>query len=165
MENENINNNINIDKDNFLFARFILGLKGIPFNTEALLVNNNEDNTLDILYIVDNIIKLIKLPKNSLNNISFSPEINIQKTFDKEESYEIKSKLLSAVTIGKTPLSQLVSSEMYNLIIANAFSNYDKLTFNAYYRINIDSLIENQEVKFLFSVNNYPEGFINFIKK
>ena len=52
---QTLNSNVkDLNKDNFLFAHFILGKKEIPFNSEILLVNNVLDKSLDLIYNVEN---------------------------------------------------------------------------------------------------------------
>ena len=165
MENENINQtNSNIDKDYFLFAKFIIGLKGIPYSTEALLVNNVPNNSLDILYSINSAKKVIKLPKNCIKDISFNPEINMQTNSNLLNSNELKKDLLFSSKFGSDCLGQLISNEMINIIILDAEGIHDKYNVNVCYRINIDITYDNHEVKFILNSNNTPESFIKKIK-
>ena len=165
MENGNVNQlNSNIDKDYFLFANFILGMKGIPYNTEALLINNIPDKTLDILYSVDDSKKIIKIAKEDIKNVSYTPEINMQKGVSEIKSNENKSALLSAAVFGGNPLMQLAGGEIFNSIIDDATGNYNKMKLDGYYRLNIDFSSNNQDIKFLLNVNSNPEIFIQKMK-
>ena len=73
---EEINNNIT--KDDFIFGNFVLGLKGIPYNTEVLLVNNFMENTLDLVYTIDNSNQTIKVPVSDIKSISNKTIVRMQ---------------------------------------------------------------------------------------
>ena len=55
-EFQELNNGVTdeLNKNDFLFANFVLGVKEIPLNTEILLVNNSKDNSMDLIYAIDN---------------------------------------------------------------------------------------------------------------
>lgn len=159
---QNLNNNVtdSLDKNNFLFANFILGMKGIPFNTEVLLVNNVPDNSLDLIYAIDNNNQTIKLPIGTIRNISYKTSMQIQNISKKTESNETKSMLLSAVVFGGNPMLQLAGNSAFNSMFDEISNNYDKVNFNSYYEITIETLINGQEVKFIMNTKTYPNEFV-----
>ena len=162
-QNLNIDVANNLNKDNFIFANFILGLKGVPINTEVLLVNNIQDNSLDLIYAINDNSQTIKLPIGNIKNISYKNCIRMQNVSRKVESNETKSRLLSAVVFGGNPILQLAGNSAFNSIFDEISNNYDKVNFNSYYEINIEALINNQEVKFIMSTDTYPNQFIKQI--
>ena len=162
---QNLNNNVtdSLDKNNFLFANFILGMKGIPFNTEVLLVNNVPDNSLDLIYAIDNNNQTIKLPIGTIRNISYKTSMQMQNISKKTESNETKSMLLSAVVFGGNPMLQLAGNSAFNSMFDEISNNYDKVNFNSYYEITIETLINSQEVKFIMNTKTYPNEFVKLI--
>lgn len=159
---QNLNNNVadSLDKNNFLFANFILGLKEIPFNTEILLVNNITDNSLDLIYAVDNNSKTIQLPIEKVKNISYKTSMKMQNISKKTESNETKSMLLSAVVFGGNPMLQLAGNSVFNSIFDDISNNYEKVNFNSYYELVVEILIDGQEIKLTMNTDAYPDNFV-----
>ncbi len=164
---DNTKNNIeqNINEDNFIFANLILGVKGIPLYTETLLVNNIVDNSLDIIYAVENNKQAIKIPVNNVKSISCQTSTRIQNITKKTESNETKSMLLSAVVFGGHPLLQLAGNSAFNNFFDGVSSNYDKINLNTHYEITIEVIIDNQDSKFILNTSSNPEIFINQINE
>ena len=160
LQNSNIGIENNLTKDNFIFASFVLGLKGIPYNTEALLVNNIPDNSLDLIYSIDNNNQTIKVPINNLKNISYKTSMRMQNISKKVESNETKSMLLSAVVFGGHPMLQLAGNSAFNSLFDGLSNNYDKINFNSYYEITIETFINGEEIKFILDTNSNPDIFI-----
>lgn len=158
-QNPNINIANNLNKNNFIFASFILGLKGIPLNTEVLLVNNVPDNSLDLIYAIDNNNQTIKLPIGTIKNISYKISMRIQNISKKTESNETKSMLLSAVVFGGNPMLQLAGNSAFKSLFDGISNNYDKVNFNTCYEITIETLIDGQEIKFILNTDTNPEEF------
>ncbi|MDO5569163.1 MAG: hypothetical protein Q4G04_03535 [bacterium] len=159
-QNENTEMTNSLNKNNFMFASFVLGLKEIPLNTEVLLVNNVLDNSLDLIYFVDNNNRTIKFPTNIIKQISYKSDIRMQNISKKFESNEMKSMLLSAVTFGGTPLLQFAGAHVFNSFFDAVSNNYDKVDFNVYYEITIETLIDGQEIEYVLNTDSNPEEFI-----
>ncbi len=160
----NPNNDFNENK--FIFTHFLTGIKEIPLNTMMLLVNNIPDNSLDLIYSVNNNekdSKTIKLPINTIKNISFDTKIKMQNINKKVEENETKSALLSAVVFGGNPLLQLTGNSGFNNLFNSVSNNYNKVDYNTYYQITIKTLINNQELKLVLTTETNPETFIKKI--
>ncbi len=162
-ENTNIGIESSLNKDNFIFANFVLGLKGIPLDTETLLVNNIPDNSLDLIYAINNNNQTIKVPINNIKSISYKTNMRLQNFSKKVESNEMKSLLLSAVVFGGSPMLQLAGNSVFNSLFDGISNNYDKVNFNAYFEITIETFINNQEIKFVLNTTSNPEIFIKQI--
>lgn len=160
LQNANINMESNLNKDNFIFASFVLGLKGIPLNTETLLVNNITDNSLDLIYAIDNNSQTIRIPISNIKSISYKTSMRMQNTSKKVQSNEMKGILLSAVVFGGNPLLQSVGNSAFNYLFDDLSNNYDKVNFNAYYVIDLETFINGQEVKFVLNTDYNPDVFI-----
>lgn len=154
---QTLNSNVkDLNKDNFLFAHFILGKKEIPFNSEILLVNNVLDKSLDLIYNVENNNQTIKFPIQNVKNISYKTFTKIQNIPKKNESYELKSVLLSAVVFGGNPMLQLLGNSIFNSLFDQIKNGYNKVSFNTYYEI----IIEIDEKKYIINSLTNPEEFI-----
>lgn len=163
---ENINSNIKntLSKDNFLFANFILGIKEIPLMQEILLVNNVQDNSLDLIYMINNNRQTMKISINCIKNISFKTSMKMQNMTKKVESNETRNMLLSAVMFGGNPLLQLIGNSAFNSLFEGISNNYDKVNFSAYFEINITAFVNDQEIKLLMNTNSNPKAFIAYLK-
>ena len=160
------NSNNDFNENKFIFTHFLTGIKGIHLNTMILLVNNIPDNSLDLIYSVNNSekdSKTIKLPLNTITNISFDTKIKMQNINKKVEENETKSSLLSAVVFGGNPLLQLAGNSGFNSLFNSTSNNYNKVKYNAYYEISIKTLIDNQELEIVLTTETNPETFINEI--
>ena len=163
---ENINSNIKntLSKDNFLFANFILGIKEIPLIQEILLVNNVQDNSLDLIYMINNNRQTMKISINCIKNISFKTSMKMQNMTKKVESNEARNMLLSAVMFGGNPLLQLIGNSAFNSLFEGISNNYDKVNFSAYFEINITAFVNDQEIKLLMNTTSNPKAFIDYLK-
>ena len=162
---QNLNNNLN--ENNFIFTNFITGIKEIPLNTTILLVNNIPDNSFDLIYNITNNAednKIIKCPTMTIKNITYDTRIKMQSTNQKPEENYTKSILLSAVMFGGTPLLQLMGNSGFNFLFNSLSGNYDKVNYNTYYEITIETIINNQDVKLIVTSEINPEEFIKQIK-
>lgn len=165
---QQVNNNSNneINENNFIFTHFITGVKEIPLNTMILLVNNIPDKSLDLIYNVNNNekdSKTVKLPINTIKNISFDTKVKMQNVNKKVEENETKSALLSAVVFGGNPLLQLAGNSGFNSLSNSLSNNYNKVDYNAYYDITIETSINNQELRLVLTTDTNPEAFIKEI--
>jgi len=153
----------NLDKNNFLFTNFVLGTANIPYDTTLLLVNNTIDNTLDLIYNINNNNQVIKLDKNSIKNIYYKTNITMQNVSKITPLHETKSILLSAVVFGGNPIAQYIGSDVFNDLFDDITNNYDKVNFNTDYEIIIETIINNEEIKFILNTKNNPEKIIKLI--
>lgn len=158
LKSSNIVMDNNLNKDNFIFASFVFGLKGIPYNTETLLVNNITDNSLDLIYLINNNNQTIKVPINNIKNISYKTSMRMQNTPKKVEENETKSMLLSAVVFGGNPMLQFVGNSAFNTLFDGL--NYNKINLNTYYEITVEIFINNEEIKIVLDTNVNPDMFI-----
>ena len=159
---QNLNNDVtdSLNKNNFFFANFILGMKGVPLNTEVLLVNNIPDSSLDLIYAIDNNNQTIKLPIGTIRNISYKTSMRMKNISKKTESNETKSMLLSAVVFGGNPVLQLAGNSAFNTMFDVLSNNFDKVNFDSYYEITIEILIDGQEIKLIMDTDAYPDEFV-----
>lgn len=58
------------DDSLFLFTSFVLGIKEIPFDSEVLITNNLEENTINLIYRINNSNQNFQIQKNKIKNIS-----------------------------------------------------------------------------------------------
>lgn len=165
LENTNSNIKNTLSQDNFLFANFILGIKEIPLMQEILLVNNIQDNSLDLIYMINNNSQTMKISINCIKNISFKTSMKMQNMTKKIESNETRNMLLSAVMFGGNPLLQLIGNSAFNSLFEGISNNYDKVNFSAYFEINITAFVNGQEIKLLMNTNSNPKAFIDHLKK
>lgn len=168
-ENE-LNNNVDkeIDKNNFLFTNFLTGLKGIALNTTILLINDNTDKTINMVYKDinnENNNLSIKIPIVNIKDISYISRVKMQNTSKKIEENSTKSALLSAAMFGGSPLLQLAGTTGLNNLFNSLSNNYEKVNYNSYYEITINTVINNIETKLIFTTDNNPEEFINLVNK
>ena len=168
-ENE-VNHNVDkeIDKNNFLFTNFLTGLKGIALNTTILLINDNTDKTINMVYKDinnENNNLNIKIPIVNIKDISYISRVKMQNTSKKIEENSTKSALLSAAMFGGSPLLQLAGTTGLNNLFNSLSNNYEKVNYNSYYEITINTVINNIETKLIFTTDNNPEEFINLVNK
>lgn len=158
-----MNNNVELNSNNFLFATFVLGLKGTPYNTEVLLVNNEPNNTLDLIYSINDVTQTLKLPISVIKQISFKSIARMQSASRKPETNVMKSALLSAVVFGGHPLIQYAGSFAFNKFFDDMSNNYNKINFATSYEINIEAMINGGSQKFILNTDVNPEEFIKLI--
>ena len=159
---QNLDNDIknNLNKDNFIFGSFVLGLKGVPLNTDVLLVNNITDKSLDLIYAIEGNNQKIQLSINDIKNISYKSSVRIQNGSKKVESYETKSMLLSAAVFGGNPMLQLAGNSAFNSLFDEISNNYDRVNINEYFEITIETVINEEETRFIVSTDTNPDKFI-----
>ena len=151
-------------QDALIFCGLVMGIKGVPFNTEILLVNNIPDSTLDIIYAVDKVNQTIKIPVSNVKNVSFVSKVRMQNTGKRVESHEMKSALLSAALFGGNPILQMAGAGAINSIFDDLSSNYDKVNFSAYYEMSVEAVVDGIEKEFVFNTDTNPEAFVNQVK-
>ena len=151
-------------QDALIFCGLVMGIKGVPFNTEILLVNNIPDSTLDIIYAVDKVNQTIKIPVSNVKNVSFVSKVRMQNTGKRVESHEMKSALLSAALFGGNPILQMAGTGAINSLFDDLSSNYDKVNFSAYYEMSVEAVVDGIEKEFVFNTDTNPEVFVNQVK-
>lgn len=152
-----------LNENNFIFTNFVVGLKEIPYNTIVLLVNNLPNNSVDLVYTINNNNQTKNLPFHSIKNISYTSKIKMSNSSKKVKENETKSMLLSAVVFGGNPLMQMIGNSGFNSLFDSISNNYDKVKFNVEYQITIQLLINNEEKKLMFISEKNPEIFIKQI--
>lgn len=93
-----------VQKEDFLFTRFLIGAKEIPYNASILLVNNVPSHTLDMIYIIDQQETTKQIPLNNITNLSYIRKLRTTNYVKKVEENQTKSMLLSAAMFGGSPL-------------------------------------------------------------
>lgn len=160
------NSNNELNENYFVFTYFLTGIKEIPLNTIILLVNNKSDNSLDLIYSLNNNDKdsrTIKLPIDSIKDISFVGRVRMQNSNKKIDENETKSALLSAVVFGGSPILQLAGNSGFNSLFNSLSNNYNKVDYNAYYEITIKTSMNNQDLNLILTTDTSPEIFIKKI--
>ena len=157
-----------IDKNNFLFTNFLTGLKGIALNTTILLINDDKDKSFNMIYKDannENNNLSIKIPITNIKDITYISRVRMQNTDKKVEENTTKSILLSAATFGGSPLLQFAGNAGFNNLFNALSNNYEKVNYNSYYEITVDTSINNIDTKLIFTSDTNPEEFINLINK
>lgn len=150
----------NFNENDILFARLQSGLKGVIYGTDLLLVNNVPNNTLDIIYTIDNVKNEKILRKEDVRNIAFESKVRISSSEHKTEEHQTKSTLLSLAMFGGNPMAQMLGSAGLNSLFQTVSNNYDRVDFNTEYKVVI-TYNENSEEKRLTVVSETsPEKFI-----
>ena len=155
----------NIDSSNFIFGNFVLGIKGIPFNTEALLVNNVVDKSMDLIYKLNDKDKTIKIPNKDIKNVSFEAKLAMQELGKKDVSYETKSMLLSAVLFGGHPMLQVAGMGAFNSIFDELANDYNRVNVSSYFEISIETKLKGEETKLVLNTSTNPQNFIDKYQK
>lgn len=153
-----------LDKDCFVFTNYMMGIKGLAYNTDMLLVNNIPDNTVDLIYAIDGNNQVVKINKNDIKNITSNARVKMQNISKKPENNETKSMLLSAVVFGGNPILQMAGAGGFNSLFDSLSSNYNKVNLNTVYEITIEVNGEEEKTYVLNSEVD-PEEFIEKIKK
>lgn len=154
-----LNNTIN--KNNFLFSNFILGLKEIPFDTTILLVNNTIDHQLELIYNINSKNKTISFSYTTIKDIKYTNKIGMINKI-KNKSNELNGTLLSAVVFGGNPILQLQGNTMFNSLLDDITNNYEKIEYNVYYEIEINILtLDSKNIKLILKSSTNPKIFIN----
>lgn len=149
--------------NNFIFTNFVSGIKGLPLNTMVLLVNDTTNNSVNLVYSLssnDKDSQTIKLPINIIKNVTFNTKVKMQNINKKVEENETKSMLLSTVVFGGNPLMQLLGNSGFNNLFNSLSNNYNKVDYNTYYEIVIETSINGQDVNLIFHTDTNPEIFI-----
>ena len=150
-----------LDKDCFVFTNYMMGIKGLAYNTDMLLVNNIPDNTVDLIYAIDGNNQVVKINKSDIKSMASNARVKMQNISKKAENNETKSMLLSAVVFGGNPILQMAGAGGFNSLFDSLSNNYNKVNLNTVYEITIE-LNDGR----MYGLNSEidPEEFINKIK-
>ena len=146
--------NNNLSENNFIFTNSIIGLKEIPYNTTVLLVNNIPNNSIELIYNINNINQTKSFPINIVKSITYANKVRTSNVSKKIDENKTKSMLLSAVVFGGNPLVQMMGNSGFNSLFNSLSNNYEKV---------IELLINNESSKLVFSSQTNPESFIQNI--
>lgn len=153
---------LGLNKDDFIFTSFIMGLKEIPYNTPVLLTNNTSNKCIDLAYVINNVKGKLSLPLNTIKSLTYTSKVRTSTTPKKVETNETKSLLLSTVLFGGNPLIQTLGTAGFNSFFDSVSNNYEKVNLNTEYEIIINF---NNNTNFIFLSSTKPENFINQVLK
>lgn len=151
------------DDSLFLFTSFVLGIKEIPFGSEVLITNNLEENTINLIYRINNSNQNFQIQKNKIKNINCTSRARTALKNKKVEDNETKSLLLSAVMFGGNPIVQTLGNDGFNMLFNTLSNNYDKVEFNVEYEIIIEYLMDNQLKRIVVVSKINPKKFLDNI--
>ncbi len=155
------NNEKNLDANYFLFTSIILGFKEIPYNTTVLLINNQKNGTLDLVYSLDNKTSNTKtIPLQQMHAVSYKNTVQTSNSSKKVQDNETKSILLSAGVFGGSPLLQLAGNSAFTGLFSSLSSNYEKVEFNVAYEITLEFLEDGVVRKLKFYTEKNPTAFL-----
>ena len=162
--NNLLENNLNLDKNDFIFTNFVMGIKELPFNTVILLINDTLKNSINLNYSLDNVNeKTIELSKNTIKNITYTKKVKLTNVSKTTEDRQTKSMLLSVAMFGGHPIMQMLGAQEFNSLFDSVSNNYDKVKCDNYYEIILETALNNEDVKLVFNSDSNPEIFINKI--
>ena len=158
---------VKFSENNFIFVTYVSGIKDFPFNIPVLLVNNEPNSTIDIIYNIEgeHTANTMALPITNLKEINYTSELRVSPQEKNPEENTTKSMLLSSVIFGGHPLTQFLGVQGFNSFFDSISENYNKVNLNAYFQINLEVLIDNEVQKIMFFANKDPKEFIDLIKK
>ncbi len=146
-----------------LYVTKLSGLKGVPFNTFILLVNDHSKNNLTINYEMDGEIKVDTISRSKITNISFNMRVQFDNNKD-DYTEEHKNNLAKGATFNGFPLLQVLGANTSNYAITPEVEQAS-IDLNNYYEITLTYLNEeNESQRILFGTEDNPEKFINFLK-
>ena len=158
-------NDKEIKENEILFTNYVVGYKGIPYNSTILLKNNASEKNLSLFFQIDKQNYVINVPFKDIKNISYTSRTatnNIQKGIEDNES---KSSLLSMALFAGNPVMMVASSSLINSFLDTNSSNYNKVSYNIEYEIEIDFILNNEEKNLVLNTKASPEEFINQLKE
>ena len=151
------------DDSLFLFTNFVLGIKEIPFDSEVLITNNLEENTINLIYRINNSNQNFQIQKNKIKNVSCTSRARTAIKNKEVEDNETKSLLLSAAMFGGNPIVQTLGNDGFNMLFNTLSNNYDKVEFNVEYEIIIEYLMDNQLKRIVVVSKINPKKFLDNI--
>ena len=151
----------NFNENDILFVRLQSGLRGVIYGTDLLLVNNVPNNTLDIIYTIEEAKNEKVLNKMDIKDITFESKVRISSSEHKTEEHQTKSTLLSLAMFGGHPMAQMLGASGLNSLFQTVSNNYDKVDFNTEYKIVITYVENNEERRITVVGDTNPEKFIS----
>lgn len=149
-----------VDQNNFLFTNFLSGFKEIPYNTIILLVNDTKSSSLNLVYKLAE-EQTIQIPFSAINSVSCVNRVRVSKNSKKVEDHTIKSMLLSTAMFGGAPVLQVASFYGMNSLFDTMSNNYEKVNFNSYYEVIVETMVDNELKKIVFTCDIDPKQFID----
>ena len=159
------NTNELLNSDSFIFVSYVMGIKGLPFNTFFLLVNNTIDGVFELIYAIDNNKQIMRIPFSDMKSISVRSKVVMQNVSKNVESNETKSMLLSFVIFKGNPLLQILGKDAFNSLFDTISSNYDKVKFDTVYEISIEAIINSEIKTIVFNSDTNPDKFVEIVNK
>ena len=154
----------NISKENMLFGTLLLGVKGVPINTEVLLINDINNNSLNLVYYYDYDNQIINIPKDTITNITYNENIRTSTNGSGFISNDMKASLVTAFIVGSNPTLVGAKGAIFDAVKEDA-DDYIDQSFKVYYDVSIETINSEESKKYVISTNNKPETFIKEIKK
>lgn len=153
----------NFNENDLLFVRLQSGLKGVIYGTDLLLVNNVPNNTLDVIYTIDDVKNEKILNRGDIKSITFESKVRISSNEHKTEEHQTKSTLLSLAVFGGHPMAQMLGATGFNSLFETMSNNYDKVDFNTEYKVVITYNENGEEKRLTVLSEKNPEMFISLI--
>ena len=152
-----------LDERYLCSGKYILGIKGIPLNTEVLLFWNEEDKTLDFIYASEGDNKTIKIPFDDVRDIKYESKVTVSDSRAKPENHETTSMLLSAITFGGNPILQVLGNSGYNALLNGLSNNYDKMTLHSYFDVILHFILNGEEKEVIIETFSNPKDFCKLV--
>lgn len=159
-----MNNETTIKENDVLFANYVVGYKGIPYNSIILLTNDRTNNNLNLFFQIEGNNYTLKIPFQAIKNIRYTTRPITNNKQKKVEDNESKSTLLSVALFAGNPLLMTAGSSVINSFLDNNSSNYNKVSYDIEYEIELDFSLGNEEINLVLNAQNPPENFINQLK-
>ncbi len=159
-----MNNEPNITENDIFFANYVVGYKGIPYNSVILLTNDKEKASLNLTFQINNNNYSLKIPYQIIKDIKFTTRTISNNQQKKVMDYNMQSSLISAAFFGGNPILQMAGSSVINSFLDTNSNNYNKVSYDIEYEIEIDFMMNNEEINLILNSQTSPEGFINQLK-
>ncbi len=144
----------NIDKNDYLFSEFVMGIKEINYNTFMLLANDYNKKIMNIRYKLNGNPMNISINHENIKSIAFVSKVIMNKVPYKPEDNEHANFLLSTLLFSGNPLSFTISKSLLDSWTPDEKS----YNFNNLFELTIT--LENNQV-LVFETFSNPEFFIN----
>ena len=146
-----------------LYVNKLSGLKGVPFTTLLLLVNDHSNNNLTINYILDGNNKTETISRSKIKDVSFVSRFQMDKKSE-PITEDMKNRLASNALFGGHPLSKVLGAHVINYDDNSNVKNNNNDS-NTIYEITLTYINEEDESqRLMFGTDLNPEKFVNFLK-
>lgn len=147
-----------------LYVNKLSGLKGVPFNTFILLVNDHSKNNLTINYEVEGEFKTETISRTKIKEVGYVSRVQMDAKVE-AVSEELKNKLAANALFGDHPLNKVLGANVVNYNVVHTIENKEVKGLNTNYEITITYINEEDESqRLMFGTSEDPEKFINFLK-